>query len=52
MGKKKGIQILSGSLKTHWMKYITEVNLDINPADRTGMSTGNAMVLTIHNIKS
>ena len=39
MGKKKAIQILSGSLKTHWIKYISVLNLQPNPTDRYGMGT-------------
>ena len=32
-GKKQGMITLAGSLKTHWIKYINGINLQVNPAD-------------------
>ena len=32
MGKKKAIQIFKGSLKTHWIRYVTNFNMHVNPA--------------------
>ena len=32
-GKKQGMIQMAGSLKTHWIRYINEINLQVNPAD-------------------
>lgn len=39
MGKKKAIMIFKGSTKTHWIRYITQMDMNINPTDVYGMST-------------
>jgi hypothetical protein len=39
MGKKKAIMIFKGSMKMHWIRYITNLNMSVNPADNYGMST-------------
>ena len=52
MGKKNAIGVFSGSLKTHWLRYINEVNLNINPADVQGMSTASFMQKTLYGLNS
>ncbi len=49
-GKKQGVKILAGSLKTHWMKYINEVNINVNPTDKHGMGMATAMVRTVYTL--
>ena len=51
-GKKQAIKIFKGSLKTHWMKYVTAVDLKMNPAEPRGMSLGTMMHRTIHTLDS
>jgi hypothetical protein len=40
MGKKKAIMIFKGSTKTHWIKYVTNLQMNVNPADSYGLSQG------------
>ena len=44
MGTKQTIAIFKGSLKTHWMRYINSVDLNMNPTDFQGMSTGSLIM--------
>ena len=44
--------ILAGSLKTHWIRYVTELNLDINPTCQRSMALGNRMINTLYQIDS
>lgn len=41
MGKKKQLMIFKGSLKSHWIKYITHFNMHINPTQHMAMKQGN-----------
>ena len=50
MGKKKAILILKGSLKTHWIRYITNMTMNVNPADRFGLSTSLGLLRTLNTI--
>ena len=42
--KKNGMTILKGSLKSHWIRYVTECHLNINPCEMKALSFGNDMV--------
>lgn len=44
MGKKKAIVVLKGSLRQHWIKYITSLNMDVNVADTYGMGTATGLM--------
>lgn len=35
-GKKQGMTIFAGSMKSHWIKYINEVTISTNPVDIVG----------------
>ena len=50
--KKNGMTIMAGSLKTHWMKYVTELNMHINPACSVSINTGNSLLLMLAKINS
>ena len=39
-GKKQAIAIFKGSLKSHWMKYVTTVNIAMNPTDGHAVGAG------------
>jgi PIN domain nuclease of toxin-antitoxin system len=52
MGKKKAILILKGSTKSHWIKYITSLHMNVNPADRLGMSTSLGIMRTLASVDS
>ena len=52
MGKKQTIAIFKGSLKTHWMRYINNVELQMNPTDFQGMSTGSLIMKTVQSLDS
>ena len=43
-GKKQGIIQLAGSLKTHWIQYVTELNMQVNPADGRAMAMHNLLM--------
>ena len=51
-GKKQAIAIYKGSLKSHWMKYINQVDMKLNPADTIGSSMGSMMLRTVHRLDS
>ena len=50
--KKNGMQILSGSLKTHWIRYVTELHMQINPTCHRSISMGNMMLKMLSKISS
>ena len=50
--KKNGMTILTGSLKKHWMMYVTELNMKVNPTDTKAVSMGNTLLVTMAQIKS
>ena len=52
MGKKKAIMIFKGSTKTHWMKYITQLNMAVNPADTYSMSQSFRILRTLGSLDS
>lgn len=41
MGKKKQLMIFKGSLKTHWIRYITNFNMHVNPTQPKAMNQAN-----------
>ena len=44
--------MFAGSLKSHWMKYITNIDLQVNPTDTVGTSMAGYMSRTVHQIPS
>lgn len=52
MGKKKAIMIFKGSTKSHWIKYVTQLNMAINPADTYGMSQSFNILRTLGSVDS
>ena len=40
MGKKKAILILKGSLRSHWVKYITQFHMLVNPTSPRSVYEG------------
>ena len=42
--KKQGMTVLSGSLQTHWIRYVTELKLNINPNDNHAIAMSNMFV--------
>lgn len=49
-GKKKAILILKGSMKTHWIKYITQLHMHANPCDQLGMGTSLYLLRMLTNV--
>ncbi len=52
MGKKKAIMIFKGSTKTHWIRYVTNLQMQINPADGYGMSQSFRILRTLGSVDS
>ena len=52
MGKKKAIMIFTGSTKTHWIRYITNLSMSVNPADCYGMSQSFSILRTLGSVDS
>jgi hypothetical protein len=52
MGKKKAIMIFSGSTKSHWIKYVTSLNMNVNPVDSYGMSSSFRILRTLGSVDS
>ena len=52
MGKKKAIMIFKGSTKTHWIRYVTNLKMDVNPADAYGMSQSFGILRTLGSVDS
>ena len=53
MGKKKqGVQVLRGSLKKHWLMYITQVNMDVNPTCNQSMRKLGLMINLLSTLDS
>ena len=50
--KKNGMTILRGSMTTHWIRYVTELHMMINPTDFKSASMGNYMLNTLAKINS
>ena len=50
--KKNGMKILHGSLRTHWIMYVTEMNMKINPVDVKAVSTGNMLLQMLSTMNS
>ena len=50
--KKNGMTILAGSLKKHWMMYVTELNMKVNPTDLHAVSMGNTLLSSLATTKS
>lgn len=38
MGKKKAIMMFKGSTKSHWIRYITNLNMNVNPTQEFAMN--------------
>ena len=51
-GKKQGIKIFTGSLKTHWLQYINKVEVNINPTCPLAMQTGYMVYRTVLKLDS
>lgn len=49
-GKKKAIMIFRGSTKVHWIRYITNLNMDVNPTSLTAMGTSFRMLNLLNSI--
>lgn len=52
MGKKKAIMIFKGSTKTHWIRYITNLNMAINPADNYSLSESYRILRVLGSVDS
>ena len=52
MGKKKAIKIFKGSTKTHWMRYVTSLNVAVNPADTYGLGQSFRILRTLGSLDS
>ena len=50
--KKNGMSILAGSMKLHWIRYVTELHMSINPVDCHSVSLGNYMLNMLSKIDS
>lgn len=44
--------IFKGSTKTHWIRYITSLNMQVNPADQTGIGQSYRILRTIASVDS
>ena len=49
-GKKKAIMIFKGSTKIHWIRYITNLNMEVNPTSIVAMSTSFRMLNLLNSI--
>ena len=49
MGKKKTYQIFANSMREHWLKYVTELNMDVNPACGFGLKYAQNFTLYFEN---
>ena len=53
MGKKKqGMQVLYGSMKKHWLMYIQQVNMNVNPTCDQSMRKLNLMISLLGTLDS
>jgi len=52
MGKKKAIMIFKGSTKTHWIRYVTALNMSVNPADTYGLGQSFKILRTLGSVDS
>ena len=53
MGKKKqGITILRGSLKMHWVRYLTSIDMQVNPVDQRAHSILHRTIHTLNHLDS
>ena len=53
MGGKKQLQkVFTGSLRSHWIRYINKIDLKLNPADLPSKNTANLMLKTVHKVPS
>ena len=52
MGKKKAIMIFKGSTKTHWMRYVTNLNVAVNPTDTYGLGQSFRILRTLGSLDS
>ena len=48
--KKNNMKILTGSLRSHWMMYITEFRININPVCAESMSRGFSLLNMLNTI--
>ena len=42
--KKNGMTVLSGSLQTHWIRYVTELKIRVNPTDAHAIAMSNTFL--------
>ena len=53
MGKKKqGMQVLYGSMKKHWLMYIQQVNMNVNPTCNNSMRKLGLMINLLSTLDS
>ena len=50
--KKNGMTILRGSLQKHWMMYVTDLQMNVNPTDLNAVNLGCQMIADLSRIKS
>ena len=50
--KKQSMTIFRGSLHKHWIMYVTELHMKINPTDLNAVAMGNTLIETLATIKS
>ena len=52
MGKKKAIMIFKGSTKSHLIKYVTSLNMNVNPVDTYSLSSSFRILRTLGSVDS
>jgi len=50
-GKRQGMTIFAGSLQQHWIRYVTELDLKVNPADPHAVSMMAFMLRNMTSLK-
>lgn len=52
MGKKKALMIFKGSTKKHWIRYVTGMDMAVNPADGNGVTQAQRMLMLLATVDS
>ena len=52
MGKKKAIMIFKGSTKKHWIRYVTGLDMSVNPASAYGLNQSFRIMHTLATVDS
>jgi hypothetical protein len=52
MGKKKAIMIFKGSIKSHWIKNVTSLNMNVDPVGTYGLSSSFRILCTLGTVDS